>query len=184
MTGTLTSNTGETYGPTGGGLFAGCFDRSSCTLSSLGNDISNNTTAKTLIASGSNIQDVRASGGGVGIIDAVNVSFNGDTIQSNRALSFAGSTQISSSRGGGILLQNVDTAAMNNRCMVENNVAAETADGGNGGGLYLQDVRLTLTGCTVKDNQTVVNGDSGSGGGIWLQAQSFLTSTTISLPVI
>jgi hypothetical protein len=52
VSGSLTSDRGRNYGPGGGGIKVGCYDRPNCTLSFTGNHILSNTTAYTLTIDG------------------------------------------------------------------------------------------------------------------------------------
>jgi hypothetical protein len=180
VSGSITSNSGRNYFPIGGGVRSGCWDKPACSLSFSGNEVVNNTTAYTITATGSDA-GAGANGGGLALEGVATLSFNGDTIRGNRALVF-GSGSLVSAEGGGMRLGEVDAVTIGaNGCVVEDNVAAGTAQEARGGGIRAWNSVLTLSGCTIKDNQALTNGDRGEGGGVSVDNNDEISNPTVSL---
>jgi hypothetical protein len=182
VTGSITI-TDTVYDAYGGGIMVGCWDRPSCNLSLAGNNVSNNTTAYTITVGGTNAGG-RASGGGLSISEVANASFNGDTVSGNRALVFGSADgNWVDAQGGGLNFNNVDLATVGGSgCAIEDNVAAGTAQEGQGGGIRSWNSMLTLSGCTVKDNWALVSGgERGEGGGLSVDNNTEISDPTVTL---
>ena len=84
ISGSLTSNTGESYFPNGGGFFAGCFEIPTCAISVLNNKISDNIAGLTVTLAGSNVNG-GAGGGGVSLIKMSPALVQSNIISGNEA---------------------------------------------------------------------------------------------------
>ncbi len=98
-------------------------------------------------------------------------SFGGGIYFSGTSLTITDSTVAGNSAdvGGGIYVTNGGSASMTNSTIGDN-----TAMGGYGGGLHLNNATATLTNCTVSQN-TARGGDFPTGGGIFVNEASTLT---------
>jgi hypothetical protein len=105
VTGSLTSDTGELYFPSGGGISASCWSKPDCSLSFVGNYILNNTTAYSFTISGANAGGQPGGGGfhlgaGAVLLDSNvisgNVAYLGSNVGHGGAIDVNASTVVMS----------------------------------------------------------------------------------------
>jgi uncharacterized repeat protein (TIGR01451 family) len=156
VTAGFTSSSGNNYHPSGGGIFANCYDKPNCALSLTGNDILNNTTAYTITVGGTDAES-GASGGGLDINEVPTIVLNGNWVMSNTALVSITSNisdRNTNVEGGGIRVNGHgtlnDSLTMENNHVIDN-LAAHTimVAGSNaqahagGGGLHVSHITTT-----------------------------------------
>lgn len=183
LTGSITSDTGENYYSNGGGVRIGCWDKPTCSLSFSGNDILSNTTALTITVGGSDANG-GANGGGLDADRIASISFSGDTVRGNRALisGLASGNNRVEGAGGGLNFSNSAAVTIGGSgCAIEDNMAAETAYEGYGGGVSSWNSVLTLSDCTVKGNQALANGIRGEGGGLAVDNNDEISDPAVTL---
>lgn len=97
ISGSITSNAGEGFFPTGGGVMSGCWDKPGCTLTFTNNKIMGNVAAKSVSVAGANANG-GAGGGGISLSE-VNGVLQHNLIADNIGHALGGDN---SAFGGGI----------------------------------------------------------------------------------
>jgi len=147
VTGSITSNTGRSYYPGGGGIFGECWDKPGCKLSFAGNNISDNVTAHRLMMNGTNAQG-GAGGGGIDLRQSVS------NLQSN-IISGNTSSLNSNGWGGGV---NTDSSTVT---MEGNLILGNGAIGNFSDGIWLWESTLTSTNDIFAHNYGAVGAADG-----------------------
>lgn len=148
ITGSITSSTGEWYGPSGGGIMAACWDRPTCSLSLVGNNVLNNVTAHGVTVGGSNAGG--GAGGGGFSLSSVTALLQSNVISGNT------SNLGGDGWGGGVDI-NQSTVTMQRNRILGNRM--NTAYNGGSGGVWAWQSNVTSA------NDIYARNYDGIGGG-------------------